>query len=119
MNGYPETMEQMSVQTYFRYNDPKAITQAQGALIEVQSKAATSQKQRSTKKGPKREEHEESTEMPAKFSQNPNLGNVIKRIEERQKRGSGFTAAEVVVEEPSEESRTKKFKKPLDSLGAR
>ena len=68
----------------------------------------------------KREDDDQARYLANEFIQNPNLSNVIKKLEDRQKRGGAYLTA-IPDEEVTliEETRTKKYKKPLDSLGAR
>ena len=77
-------------------------------------------KAKGAKKSPKREGDDQIKELAGEFAQNPNLSNVIKKLEERQKRGGAYLTA-IPDEEATliGEARTKKYKKPLDSLGAR
>jgi len=85
-------------------------------MIEVQQKAAAP-KQRGLRKTPK-PETPGSEEPAVEFTKNPNLGNVIKKLEERQ----NHLRASMPEDETSpllQEARTKKYKKPLDTLAAR
>ena len=86
-------------------------------MIEVQQKAAAP-KQRGPRKTPKRETADQQEEPAVEFTKNPNLGNVIKKLEERQ----NHMRASMPQDETAplvEETRTKKYKKPLDTLAAR
>ena len=38
MNKYPETMANMNMENYFRYQDPKAVTKDQADMIEMSAK---------------------------------------------------------------------------------
>jgi len=93
--------------------------QNQGGMVQVHSKLLKA-KTKGARRSPRREAADKFKELAYEFAQNPNLCNVIKKLEERQKRGGAYLT-DIPDEEATliEETRTKKYRKPLDLLGAR
>jgi len=79
MNRWPEKMNPMDAETFFRYQDPNPIQKLQQneddiRMIEI-PKRAGQQSPRSKSSAVKKEEDQSHL---TQFTQNPNLGNVIK-----------------------------------------
>ena len=92
-NRYPDNMQNMSADNYFRYKNPKSLLENE--MIEIETNVMQVSK------------IQNQTEN---FEDNPNLENVIKKLENK-----------AILPKPKieEKIRTRKFKKPLNTHGAR
>ena len=113
----------MNAKNFFRFKDPNPVADHEDEMISVmQSNRVDISGQYSfigKNKTPKNEDQEAD---PHEFNDNPNLGNVIKMLENKH-------SSEDAQEDPhqtnkraqskNEVARSRKFKKALNSLGAR